>query len=115
MTVVSNEMVFHPISGQITGFVKEESPIHVFCKRFSSLPNEIQTKYEGRTHVLLLGDSMGDLSMTEGLRTEEVIRVGFLNINEQDKKEQYMEKFDIVLINDPGMDSIQKIVDRILK
>lgn len=58
---------------------------------------------------------MGDLSMTEGLRTEEVIRVGFLNINEQDKKEQYMEKFDIVLINDPGMDSIQKIVDRILK
>ena len=55
-----------------------------------------------RSHLLLIGDSLGDLSMGEGLEVDDInmIKIGFLNDREERSK-QYLDGFDIVILGDP--------------
>lgn len=41
-------------------------------------PNEDNSSVKNRTNVLLLGDHIGDLGMSDGLNYETRISVGFL-------------------------------------
>lgn len=53
--------------------------IHTFNKREGALKNGKQFVHN-RTNVLLLGDSLGDLDMADGVKDlGNVLRVGFLN------------------------------------
>jgi 5'-nucleotidase len=67
--------------GVLIGFT--EPVFHVFNKRAASVletsPYFHQTDYEQRKNVVLVGDSLGDLHMSDGLEAEEILRVGFLN------------------------------------
>ncbi|RYQ92265.1 hypothetical protein Ahy_B09g098454 isoform C [Arachis hypogaea] len=65
-----------------------------------------------RTNVLLLGDHLGDLGMSDGLNYETRISVGFLNHNIENSLSIYQEAFDVVLVNDAPMWGVIKLVSQ---
>lgn len=116
--IVSNRMVFDD-NGRLASF--KGKTIHVLNKNehaldravllhdqqgdLNGLTNESDS-LKKRTNVLLLGDHVGDLGMSDGLNYENRITVGFLNDNIESSLQCYNEAFDIVCLNDTSMDGI---------
>lgn len=65
-------------NGLLTG-LDLNNLIHVFNKNESALRG---TDYfdivKSRDHILLMGDSLGDSNMSEGMYTTHVLKIGFL-------------------------------------
>ncbi len=94
---------------------KNKNFIHTFNKsevevKKTPYYNEIKQ----RKNVLLLGDSLGDLGMTEGIEHDGIIRVGFLNENKEELLSKYMEAFDVVITDDGGMGYVNRMVGEII-
>lgn len=99
--------------GFVTGY--KSKIIHTFNK------NEKQTekhpcyeKIKNRKNVIVIGDSISDLGMIEGLQHENVLSFGFLNENIEVMMEKFQDKFDVVILNDGSMDYVNKILKEIL-
>jgi len=110
--VISNFFEFDK-NGKAVGY--QEKIIHVFNK------NEVEIKdtpyYQNikeRKNVLLLGDSLGDLKMSEGLEHDCILRIGFLNKEEKQYLGKYMDAFDMVILYDGTLQPVNKILQRIL-
>ncbi|XP_045890718.1 cytosolic 5'-nucleotidase 3-like [Micropterus dolomieu] len=101
--VFSNYMDFDE-SGVLRAFKGEL--IHVYNKREGALLNtghfqELRT----RPNVLLLGDSLGDLTMADGVQDmENILKIGFLNDKVEERKQSYVDTYDIVLVKDETLD-----------
>ncbi|OEL34870.1 7-methylguanosine phosphate-specific 5'-nucleotidase [Dichanthelium oligosanthes] len=123
--VVSNRMVFNE-EGRLVAF--KGKTIHVLNKNEHALdmsapvhgnlgdPNESIDDYslvKKRTNVLLLGDHIGDLGMSDGLNYENRIAVGFLNANIEKSLKDYSKEFDIVYLNDAPMRGVVELVSEI--
>ncbi|PAA59068.1 hypothetical protein BOX15_Mlig031742g1 [Macrostomum lignano] len=103
--VVSNFMLYNE-KGVLRGF--SEPLIHTFNKRFSAFASSEASANDlvgatDRRHVLLMGDTMGDLRMSEGCNADLVLTVGYLNDRVQDRLSGYADKFDIVCLEDPSL------------
>ncbi|KAM7268664.1 hypothetical protein ACFE04_010830 [Oxalis oulophora] len=66
-----------------------------------------------RTNVLLLGDHLGDLGMSDGLNYETRISVGFLNDNIENNLDGYRKSFDIVYLNDAPMWGVLELASQL--
>ncbi|KAL3193071.1 hypothetical protein MRX96_058572 [Rhipicephalus microplus] len=113
MMFVSNYMQFDE-EGNIVGFKGEL--IHMYNKNqcHVSSPAYHQAVKE-RTNILLLGDSLGDLDMLTGSQKQEVVlRIGFLNSRIEERLPQYLNNFDIVLLDDQTMDVVNGILRKII-
>lgn len=112
VTVVSNFMTFdeHGIS---TGF--QLPVIHTFNKKLHSLKQgSYFEKFPQRTHAILLGDSLGDLTMVEGVdNLGLVLKIGFLNEKTSEALPKYMEGYDIVLVDDQSLDLVNGLLRKI--
>ncbi|KAI8799407.1 pyrimidine 5'-nucleotidase [Cladochytrium replicatum] len=111
--VVSNKMSFaNDADETCTGFAPPL--IHVFNKSESSVEN---TTYgdavKTRKNVLLLGDSIGDLGMGEGLAHDTELTIGFLNHDVERLIGKYEAAFDLVVLNDGSMEIVNAIVDAV--
>ncbi|XP_057980156.1 uncharacterized protein LOC131165978 isoform X2 [Malania oleifera] len=73
-------------------------------------PSDDNFSVKSRTNVLLLGDHIGDLGMSDGLNYENRISVGFLNDNIEKSLSSYRKAFDIVYLNDAPMLGVVKLV-----
>jgi 5'-nucleotidase len=69
---------------------------------------------EQRTNVLLLGDSLDDLGMLEGIVHHQVIKIGFLNEDVDKLLPAYKKAYDVVIINDGSMEYINTLLSRII-
>ncbi|KAF2611772.1 hypothetical protein F2Q70_00008587 [Brassica cretica] len=114
--IVSNRMVFDD-DGRLVSF--KGKLIHVLNKNEHALDmaaplhdqlgvdnggeGEENAYVKQRINVLLLGDHMGDLRMSDGLNYESRISIGFLNDNVEKSLESYRKAFDIVYLNDAPM------------
>lgn len=124
--VVSNRMEFDE-NGDLTGF--KGRIIHVLNKNEHALemamplhnddgtlvgdkgiPNAGASIVQGRSNVLLLGDHLGDLGMSDGVDYENRISIGFLNENVENWLDTYKEAFDIVVLNDGSLESVVELV-----
>ena len=113
--VISNRCIFDEQSGVITGF--EQPLLHVFNKKSSAY---LHTAFfatpglEQRQCLLLLGDSLGDVSMSEGMGipAENILRIGYLN-DRVERLPQYLECYDLVILGDPGFEIPVGIVEEI--
>ncbi|XP_036407338.1 7-methylguanosine phosphate-specific 5'-nucleotidase-like isoform X2 [Megalops cyprinoides] len=89
--------------------------IHTYNKREGALLNaghfqELQDKH----NVLLLGDSLGDLTMADGVHSvENILKIGYLNDKVEERKESYLSTYDIVLEKDETMDVPNAILNHI--
>lgn len=61
-----------------------------------------------RTNALLLGDNIEDVQMSACVdeQCDNVLTIGYLNDRVEDRKDLYMNRFDLVILNDPDMSEI---------
>ena len=68
----------------------------------------------GRTTILLLGDSLGDSHMADGLEGYDVVRLGFLNETDEarvaPRLPQYEAVFDAVLLHDQSFEWLLRVL-----
>jgi len=106
--IVSNFLGFDSSTGLVTGL--RTSPIHMFNKRAPS-----QEGLEGRKNIILIGDSLGDVRMADGIQDPNIIlSIGFLNKNVAGNLEEYKRRFDVVLVDDQTMDFPLAVLEDIL-
>lgn len=68
-----------------------------------------------RKNVILLGDSLGDVGMVKGFEHDNLIKIGFLNEEADEKRELYKGSFDIVILNDSDMKYINDLLAEIIR
>lgn len=105
MKMISNLMIFND-EGHCIGF--QDPLIHVFNKNEASVIK--MCGIETRSNVILLGDSIGDLQMSKGMKHDVELTVGFLNHNKEELLESYLASFDIVILNDAAIDIVSEIL-----
>ncbi|MBS3116213.1 hypothetical protein J4421_01315 [Candidatus Woesearchaeota archaeon] len=99
-------------NGIATGF--KRPLIHVFNKNEYELRDTpYYREVKQRRNVILLGDSLGDLGMIEGLQHDTIIRIGFLN---EDKAllDHYLQVFDVVITEDGPVEEVNRIIKAVL-
>lgn len=75
--VISNFLNFN--GNMLEGFKNCHNMIHVFNKNEHAVEHEYFTVWQGRTNVILMGDTLGDAAMADGVEsTETILRIGFL-------------------------------------
>lgn len=94
--------------------------IHSLNKNASVLidtPFWRQCQLEKRHNILLLGDSLGDASMADGLdyKDDEIVRIGFLNDRVDEKLDLYLQHFDVVLTNDSSLLPVELLLHQVQK
>uniref|UniRef100_A0A3Q3GIY4 5'-nucleotidase n=1 Tax=Kryptolebias marmoratus TaxID=37003 RepID=A0A3Q3GIY4_KRYMA len=111
--VVSNFMDFDD-NGILRGFKGEL--IHVYNKHDGALRNtEYFKQLRDNGNIILLGDSMGDLSMADGVpNVENILKIGFLNDKVEERLDKYMDSYDIVLVKDETLEVPNAILQKVL-
>ncbi|NWS35924.1 5NT3B nucleotidase, partial [Polioptila caerulea] len=113
VNVVSNYMDFND-DGVLTHF---KGPlIHTYNKNNTVLQGTgYFQQLSTRTSIILLGDSMGDLTMADGVPSvENILKIGFLNDKVEERRGKYLDSFDIVLESDETLDVVNGILRHIL-
>jgi cytosolic 5'-nucleotidase 3 len=109
--VFSNTFEFDE-EGRAVGYKNEV--IHTFNKSEHSLDDESYRELiKKRNHVLLLGDSLGDLGMVDESTANVVLKIGFLNENVEEKLALYKEKYDVVITGDGTMEWVNELIRNI--
>ncbi|KAI9485684.1 MAG: pyrimidine 5'-nucleotidase [Benjaminiella poitrasii] len=108
MHIVSNMMMFDN-DGICIDF--KEPLIHVFNKSEFQLETTPYFKQiEQRKNVILMGDSLGDLQMSQGVSHDLCLNIGFLNHDIKALEPAYANAFDIVIQGDANMDPVIEIL-----
>lgn len=111
INVISNYMNFDE-QGKLSGF--SDVTIHAYNKNSCNLISGDDECFKGRSNVILLGDSLGDINMHAGLKNvDTILRIGFLNNNIEASQQKYVDNYDIVLINDQTMDVVNGIIRKL--
>ncbi|KAF4043698.1 Pyrimidine 5'-nucleotidase (UMPH-1) [Phytophthora infestans] len=113
--VISNMMRFDE-NDKVEGF--DGTLIHSLNKNASAIVETDfwkQCRLEKRHNILLLGDSLGDANMANGLdfKEEEIVRIGFLNDGADEKLDLYLQRFDVVLTNDSSLLPVELLLHQI--
>ncbi|XP_038072092.1 cytosolic 5'-nucleotidase 3-like isoform X2 [Patiria miniata] len=111
--VISNFMEFND-EDKLVGFKGEL--IHTYNKHEAAVHHpEYFERHKKRDNIILLGDTLGDLSMVDGMPyTKHTLTIGFLNDHIEQNLEMYKENFDIVLVSDETMDLPIAVLKKIL-
>jgi len=113
--LVSNFLEFDS-SGTVVGLENKDNMIHMFNKSERSLSGAKADHVKQRKNVIILGDSLGDLKMADGVENPNVLlTLGFLNKNKDENLVKYKEAFDVVLVDDQTMDFPNFILSDMLK
>lgn len=68
------------------------------------------SEIKNRTNVILLWDSLWDTAMIDWFDFENLLKIWFLNYNENDLIESYKKIYDIVLTGDNDWEFITEIL-----
>lgn len=111
--MISNRFVFDE-KGITTGY-DESMIIHTYNKDETALRGSAYSSLvANRKNVVLIGDTLGDATMTDGLPHNVVIKVGFLNEKIEENLPHYQKTFDVVILNDGSFDFVNELLGDIL-
>ncbi|KAI8844758.1 pyrimidine 5'-nucleotidase [Chytridium lagenaria] len=106
--VVSNRMKFDE-NDIVVGF--HDPLIHVMNKNEAKVEGSpYADTLIGRDRVILMGDSLGDLQMAEGVHSKTLLTIGFLNHDTDIHIEKYLAAYDVVIVDDAPMSFINSIL-----
>lgn len=109
MHIVSNMMKFND-EGVCVDF--EEPLIHAFNKsEFQLDTTPYYATIQHRPNVILVGDSLGDLQMSQGVKHDLCLNVGLCNHDFDVLEPRYTDAFDIVIMRDANLDPLIDIVE----
>jgi len=94
--VVSNRMNFDD-DGRLEAF--SEPLLHMFNKSAAFMPSSLREMLDSRSHCLLVGDSDGDATMTDGLNVD-TLKVGLLNQKVEERIGRFRDLYDVVVTDD---------------
>ncbi len=110
--IISNSYIWDA-DGNATGV--KEPIIHVANKDETVIrETPVFDLIKDRRNVILLGDSPDDIKMASGLDYDNIIKIGFLNENQEENLEAYKRAFDVVIRNDSGMGYVNSLLLDIL-
>lgn len=105
--IVSNFFT-HDSGGKITGF--KDEIIHSLNKNEGSVRTEAYAKAVAeRPNCILLGDTLEDVHMTDGMSHDTVLKIGFLNGNTA-ALEAFKQKYDVVLLDENASIDLNKLI-----
>ncbi|MFH1972520.1 MAG: hypothetical protein ABIJ18_03530 [archaeon] len=88
--------------------------IHMFSKKEYKIEgHDYEKEIKDRKNVILLGDSIGDAGMADGMKHDLVLKIGFLNEDVEKQKEEYLKYYDLLILNDGTMEEINTILKRL--
>lgn len=90
----------------VTSVNKDETLIHKF---------PVYNKIKDRKNVILLGDGLEDVGMIEGFDYKTLIKIAFLNENVEENLPAFKKVYDVILLGDPDMSYVNKLVKEILE
>ena len=97
--------------------IKVKEPIiHTLNKNEETI-RRVPAAYEtikDRPNVLLLGDSVADITMVEGARILNLLSLGFLNKDSEKQRAAFRQTFDAIILNDGPMDFANLILAQIV-
>ena len=64
---------------------------------------------------ILLGDSLGDVGMAEGLDYKNIIKIGFYNDPAEGSIEQFKKVYDVVLTGDQDFSFVNNLLEELVK
>jgi len=109
--IISNIIKWNK-DGYATGF--QEPIIHGMNKGEHALEKYPVFKLiKNRKNILLLGDNLSDLGMVAGIKYDNIIKIGFLNINVEKNLEVFKQNFDIVITGDGKMDYVNQLLEEL--
>ena len=73
---------------------------------------EIYDKIHWRDNIILLWDKIEDLNMADGIETNNILKIWFLNSRTEEKIQLYKQHYDIVINWKLWMQEIQKIINQ---
>lgn len=97
----------------VTGI--KDDLIHTFNKNeVSKKQVEYFNHFKERNNVILMGDTLGDPGMADGVQNANtVLKIGFLNKDIDQSLPRYMSDYDIVLTNDATMDLVNVFLQQL--
>lgn len=111
--IVSNMMIFNE-NDKCIGF--KEPLVHVLNKNETNIKNTIYySEIKSKENVILLGDSKGDPFMSQGLQHSVELKIGYLNHDVEELLDDYLELYDVVLLDDPPMDFINGLLKLVVE
>lgn len=110
--IASNQLLW----GEAGQFIGVKSPIvHSFNKNYETVRNfAFYDTVKDRKNILFLGDNVNDLQMLNGFDYDQVIKVGFLNDQIEEKFPEYQEAFDVVILNDGPLDYVNSLIKELV-
>jgi len=89
--------------------------IHSLNKREAAVKRlPIYKKLQTRKNIILLGDALEDLDMIYGVKYENLIKIGFLNEQENELLPVYKKYFDMIILKDGEMTNVNNLLNDVL-
>lgn len=106
--IVSNWCVWSS-HGVLTGW---SAPlIHMFNKDSAHLRrSDLYAQLATRRNTILVGDSLGDAAMSDGMDSSVLLKFGLLNDGVDALLPQYVDTFDAVLVDDAPLDDVVNLL-----
>ncbi|CAJ0565583.1 unnamed protein product, partial [Mesorhabditis spiculigera] len=111
--IISN-LIEYDVEGRLQRF--SDPIIHVFNKNATVIQKNgpFWDAHSERKHILLMGDSLGDIHMDVGeVHKGHTIKIGFLNNYTEELYARFLQGFDLVVINDQSMTIPQALTEMI--
>lgn len=97
-------------------FVRANEPIiHSLNKNYDSVKKfPFYKRIEERKNIILLGDGVEDAKMSEGFDYKNIIKIGFLNENFQERLTEFKDNYDVIILNDGPMDYVNILLKELI-
>jgi len=109
---LSNYFIYDE-NGQAVGYNSDQI-IHTFNKNEASIPNLPGFhKIQNRPNVILLGNSPGDVAMADGIQTDTLLKIGFLDKPDQVQLQHFLEIYDVVITNRGDFEFVNNLITQL--
>ncbi|CBK23400.2 uncharacterized protein [Blastocystis hominis] len=108
--IVSNKMVFDE-NDKLVGFEGET----INSTNKNMYRRSYANRQRSRDNIILIGDNIGDIHMSDGVMYQNQISVGLLNDKVEERMETYKQTFDLVICNDSDLGFVLELVKYIVE